>query len=48
MNLLEFANGWVIPGLAFLADWSVRWGILLALFLSWLAVRPPPMPPAVI
>ena len=41
MNLLEFANGWVIPGLAFLADWSVRWGILLALFLSWLAVRPP-------
>ena len=41
MNLLDLANGRVLPGLAFLADWSIRWGILLALFLSWLAVRPP-------
>jgi len=41
VNLLDFTDRWVVPGLAFLADWSVRWGILLAILLLWLVSRPP-------
>jgi beta-lactamase regulating signal transducer with metallopeptidase domain len=41
MNLIDIADRWVIPGLALLAGWSVRWGVLLAVFLIWLAVLPP-------
>ncbi|HEX3448014.1 MAG TPA: hypothetical protein VHS97_07150, partial [Isosphaeraceae bacterium] len=41
MTLLEFTDRWVVPGLGFLADWSVRWGILLAILLLWLVARPP-------
>jgi beta-lactamase regulating signal transducer with metallopeptidase domain len=41
MSLHDVTNHWVVPGLAFLADWSIRWGILLAMLLLWLAVRPP-------
>jgi beta-lactamase regulating signal transducer with metallopeptidase domain/protocatechuate 3,4-dioxygenase beta subunit len=41
MSLVEIADRWVIPGLTLLAGWSVRWGVLLAVFLIWLAVLPP-------
>jgi protocatechuate 3,4-dioxygenase beta subunit len=34
-------DGWVIPGLALLAGWSVRWGVGLAALAAWFAVRPP-------
>ncbi|MFI5455562.1 MAG: carboxypeptidase regulatory-like domain-containing protein [Isosphaerales bacterium] len=32
---------WVVPWLAFLADWSVRWGLVLAALSLWFALRPP-------
>jgi protocatechuate 3,4-dioxygenase beta subunit len=41
MNLLDFTDRWVVPALVFLADWSMRWGVLLALLLLWLVLRPP-------
>ena len=41
MSLLDVTDRWVIPGLGILADWPVRWGALLALFLFWLAFLPP-------
>jgi beta-lactamase regulating signal transducer with metallopeptidase domain len=46
MSLLELSDRWVIPGLAFLADWSVRWGVLLAMLFCWLAFLPPRRPGA--
>jgi hypothetical protein len=33
MSLHDVTNHWVVPGLAFLADWSIRWGMLLAMLL---------------
>ena len=36
-----FTDAWVIPWLAFLAEWSIRWGVLLALIAAWFAVHPP-------
>ncbi len=41
MSLLDVTNRWVVPGLVFLGDWSIRWGILLAMLLLWLACLPP-------
>jgi len=32
---------WVVPSLAFLAGWSVRWGLVLAALGVWFALRPP-------
>lgn len=31
----------VMPWLALMGDWSLRWGVVLAVLLTWLAVRPP-------
>ncbi len=39
--MTRFTDVWVIPWLAVLVDWSVRWGILLALLAAWFAVHPP-------
>ncbi len=36
-----FTDAWVIPWLAFLAEWSIRWGVLLALIAAWFALHPP-------
>ena len=41
MNLLDVIDGMVVPGLGLLADWSIRWGVLLAVLLFWLAFLPP-------
>ena len=41
MSLLYVVDHWLVPGLEFLADWSIRWGLLLAVLLSWLALLPP-------
>jgi hypothetical protein len=41
MSLLDATNRWVIPGLALLAEWSVRWGILLTILFLRLASMPP-------
>jgi hypothetical protein len=46
MSLLELSDRWVVPGIAFLADWSVRWGVLLAMLFCWLAFLPPRRPAA--
>ena len=29
------------PGLAVLAGWSLRWGLMIALLATWFVVRPP-------
>ena len=31
----------IVPWLAFLAEWSARWGLVLAALALWLALRPP-------
>jgi hypothetical protein len=41
MSMISVTDGWVVPSLLFLADWSVRWGLLLAMLLIVLASRPP-------
>jgi len=37
----HLADTWIIPWLAFLAEWSVRWGVVLVLLAASLALRPP-------
>ncbi len=32
---------WILPGLALLVEWSVRWGLIIAALAAWLALRPP-------
>ena len=44
MSLLEVTDQWVIPFLAFLADWSIRWGVLLAMLWVVVVIRPPRAP----
>ena len=39
--MIEVTDRWVVPLLVFLADWSVRWGLVLAALALWLALRPP-------
>ena len=41
--MTRFTGEWVVPWLAFLADWSVRWGVILLILALWfaLALRPP-------
>ncbi len=41
MSLLDMTDHLVIPVLTLLADWSIRWGLLLALLWIVLALRPP-------
>jgi beta-lactamase regulating signal transducer with metallopeptidase domain len=41
MNMVDLTNRYVIAWLTFVADWSVRWGIVLAIGLLWLALKPP-------
>ena len=37
----DFIDLRLAPGLWFLADWSLRWGVLIVLLGLWFAVRPP-------
>jgi protocatechuate 3,4-dioxygenase beta subunit len=39
MNSLT--DAWINPGLAILVDWSIRWGIVLAVLAAWFRLRPP-------
>ncbi|MHB1560045.1 MAG: M56 family metallopeptidase, partial [Isosphaeraceae bacterium] len=39
--MTSLAEPWVIPGLEFLLEWSVRWGVAIAALAAWLALRPP-------
>jgi len=41
MSLIDMTDQWVIPSLIFLVDWSIRWGLLLAMLWIVLALRPP-------
>ncbi len=41
MSLIDMTDHLVIPALTLLADWSIRWGLLLALLWIVLALRPP-------
>ena len=39
--MTHLIDRWVVPGLWFLGDWSLRWGLLLAVLAIWLTLRPP-------
>ena len=39
--MTPITDDWVVPGLVLLADWSVRWGVVLVVLAAWFAVRPP-------
>ncbi len=39
--MTRLTDDWVVPWLAFLADWSVRWGIVLLFLAAWFALRSP-------
>jgi BlaR1 peptidase M56 len=39
--MIEITDRWVVPLLVYLADWSVRWGLVLAALALWLSLRPP-------
>jgi hypothetical protein len=39
--MTHLTDRWVVPWLAILADWSIRWGIVLAPLAVWFALRPP-------
>jgi hypothetical protein len=39
--MIDLTDRWIVPGLVFLADWSVRWGVVLAVLAAWLVLRPP-------
>ena len=39
--MTRFVDLWVIPWLGLLADWSIRWGIPIALLAGWFAVHAP-------
>ena len=41
MTLIAIIDRWIVPWLSLLADWSIRWGVLIAGLALWLAVRPP-------
>ena len=37
----HFIDSWVAPGVWFMAGWSLRWAILIALVACWFAIRQP-------
>jgi BlaR1 peptidase M56 len=39
--MTDVTDRWVVPWITSLADWSLRWGVLLAALALWLTVRPP-------
>ncbi len=39
--MIRTVDAYVAPGLALLADWSIRWGVLIGLLAAWWLVRPP-------
>ena len=39
--MMDLTERWVIPWLTLLAEWSVRWGVVIAMLAAWLALRPP-------
>ena len=39
--MTTFTDTWVEPGLAFLAGWSVRWGVAIGLLAAAFALWPP-------
>ena len=39
--MIEANNRYVVPLLVFLADWSIRWGLVLAALALWFSLRPP-------
>jgi protocatechuate 3,4-dioxygenase beta subunit len=39
--MIRLAEGWGFPWLVLMAEWSVRWGLVIAALAAWLALRPP-------
>ena len=39
--MMDLTARWVVPWLTLLAEWSVRWGVVIAMLAAWLALRPP-------
>ncbi len=39
--MIDLTDHWLIPGLTILADWSLRWGVALAVLAVWFAAWPP-------
>ncbi len=39
--MIDLTDTVVVPWLSHLAEWSVRWAVLIAILAIWFAVRPP-------
>jgi hypothetical protein len=39
--MTHLTDRWIVPWLVLMADWSVRWGVVLAVLAAWLVLRPP-------
>src|SRR4051794_5766992 len=39
--MTHLTDRWVVPWLAILAEWSVRWGVVIAVLATWFVLRPP-------
>jgi len=39
--MMPLTDRWVVPWLALMAEWSLRWGVVLAVLAAWLMMRPP-------
>ncbi|WP_406698069.1 M56 family metallopeptidase [Singulisphaera sp. Ch08] len=39
--MMELTDIWIIPGLVLLAEWSLRWGLVLLVLSLWFILRPP-------
>jgi hypothetical protein len=39
--MTRLVDHFVVPWLSLVADWSVRWGVVLVVLAAWLALRPP-------
>jgi len=39
--MTHLTDRWVVPWLALLTEWSVRWGVILVVLAAWFFLRPP-------
>ena len=39
--MIEQAEGWAVPWVVFLVEWSIRWGIVIGVLAVWLRLRSP-------
>jgi protocatechuate 3,4-dioxygenase beta subunit len=39
--MMDLTERWMVPWLEIMVEWSLRWGLVIALLAAWLALRPP-------